>query len=503
MRTGPQDRASPPRRGRPVYNDTHMVHVIDDRPAPETRWQQIGQVVTAHVVMLRDSGVFDSAVLAALLVALDGVSRTRPPEPGGTADWIGAFDERLDAVTPPGAVGAAAVGRVTTDVAASVSRLAVRRELLDTGSALAGLRQGLHELALAHVTTQIPAYAVSQPVQPTTFGHFLGGVIGPLARAGASLPGLYAEVNRSPLGAGAMASVAVEIDRERVAGLLGFDDLIVNTFDAVAAVDHLASVASWAEGVAVSLRRFLAELLIWLRTEPTAFRLDERWTGSDPALPGWTPPAGVERLVQGTRWIEGLASQVRSVTHAAPYAPVMDHDPLLDPLLAALTGLRTLLDTSRDLLTTGLDVNRAYLANRTGRGHVTTGDLAQLLIDEERVEPAAARAIAAMTVRRAKEAGLEASGITTEMIDAAALMLLGRDLGIEFEVISRYLAPRRFLDRRQATGGPTAPATRAYLDQEQRRLAADRRWQGDAARRLDDAAAELDRLVNDAIADAE
>ncbi|MGI8642624.1 MAG: lyase family protein [Thermomicrobiales bacterium] len=480
-----------------------MIDLTGSQAQPLRTWQQISRVVTAHVVMLRDAGVFDDPVLAALLSGLDGVGRASPPPGGNTVRWILDFDERLDAVTPPGAVGGAAVGRATADVVAAVSRIGLRQELLETATALANLRQGLHDLARAHVTTQMPAYAGSQPVQPTTFGHFLGGIIGPLTRAAANLPPLYAEVNRSPLGAATMVSGPIAVDRERVAGLLGFDDLIANTFDAVAAVDHVASIASWAETVAAAIRRFLDELLVWLRTEPGSFRLDERWTAFDLGLPGWTPPAAIECLIQDARRIEGLAGQARTLAHASPFAPVTNPDRLLEPLTAALTELWTLLDTSRDLFTTGIEVNRAYLATRAGRGHVTSGDLTQLLIDEEGIEPATARAITALTVRRAKEEGLEASGITSDMIDAAALMHLGRDLGIEFEVISRYLAPRRYLDRRQATGGPSAAATRAYLDQVQSQLATDQRWQQEAEGRLTTAAAELDDLVQDMLAKSE
>lgn len=477
------------------------MHLLPERPTPATTWQLISRIVTGHVVMLRDLGVFDDPVLVALLSAMDSVSRGQPPERGSLAAQIVAFDERLDAQTPPGAVGAAAVGRATTEVATTVSRLRLRQGLLSTAISLATLRQGLHDLASAHVTTQMPAYAGSHPVQPTTFGHVLGGIIGPLTRAGITLPPLYLQINRSPMGAGTMVSGAVAVDRERVAGLLGFDALVANTFDAVAAVDHVAAVASWVEGVAAAIRRFLEELLVWIRTEPGSFRLDERWTAYDPGLPGWAPPAGVSHLVQDAHRIAALADQARTVAHASQYAPITDPDGLTEPLAAALRELTSLLDASRDLVTTGIEVNRAYLANRAGRGHVTSGDLAQLLIDEEGIEPATARVITALTVRRAKEEGLEASGISSDMIDAAALMHLGRDLGIEFEVISRYLAPRRFLDRRQTTGGPTAAATRAYLEAAQQDLATAQRWQAEVEGRLSNAATELDRLVEGIIAD--
>ncbi len=141
-----------------------------------------------------------------------------------------------------------------------------------------------------------------------------------------------------------------------------------------------------------------------------------------------------------------------------------------------------------------LEVNRAYLANRAGRAHTTSGHLADFLMTEEGLEPAAARNIAALTISRAIPAGVEVSGITPEMIDAAALAVIGRELGVEVEQISRHLAPRRFIERRTATGSPSPAATHAFLDQERLRLGADTRWREEASARISAAFAELDRI---------
>lgn len=477
--------------------------MTSDQAQPTRIWQGIGRIVTAHVIMLRDIGIFDDPVLAALLTALDGVGRAQPPDLSSTVEALAAFDERLDAITPPGTVGAAAVGRATPEIAAALSRLALRQEVLDVANPLAGLRQALLRRAAEHATTQMPAYSGSPMTQPTTYAHFLGGLIGALGRAGARLPTLHGEVNRSPLGAGTMVSTAVPVDRERVAGLLGFNGLIVNTFDAVAAVDHLALLAGWTEDVAASVRRFLSDLLVWLRTEPDSFRLADHWMRSDPGLPAIMFPVGIERLVGKAREVEGWARYARSLAHEAGYSPLSDDDAMLNSVCDAFSGLRALLHGTEELFASGLEVNRAYLASRSGRGHTTSEDLAHLLIEEEGIEPAAARAITALTVRRAKAEGREASGITPEMIDAAALITLGRDLGIEFELVSRYLAPRRFLERRQATGGPAVAATRAYLDQEWLRLEADQRWHDETARQITAAEGELDRLVQGVLAEAE
>ena len=77
--------------------------------------------------------------------------------------------------------------------------------------------------------------------------------------------------------------------------------------------------------------------------------------------------------------------------------------------------------------------------------------------------PSEAEQIAALTISRARDQGLEAAGITADLIDGAAMMVIGRELKVEFEAISRYLAPRRFIERRTALGAPSPDAVRTFV----------------------------------------
>lgn len=441
-------------------------------------WRAIGDAITAHVVMLCDVSVLDDAAGAALLRALDGVINGEPAAAPTPSALVAAFDERLDALTAAGIVGASGVGRVRGEVVATVVRLLLRQDLLDLAEASEGTRRALLDLADQQLFTLMPAFSGGQAAQPTTLAHFLGGIIAPLGRAGTRLQRAYATVNHSPLGAGALASVGLPIDRERTAALLGCDAPIANTYDAVSAVDHLVESTEAATLIAVNLRRFVAEWLSWYRAEPQAFRLAEEWFAiSDPAVPQLRPPSGMEEIVIGARRIEGEAATVSRVTSEAPYGPVTV---TLENLLA-LTR-RVLTETAQlaarvERLAAAIEINRAYLGNRAGRDHTTTSDLADFLMAEEALDPVAARSIAQMTVRKAVETGIEASGITPAMIDASALLILGRELGIELERLGRSLAPRRVLERRVALGGPAPDATRRYLSLERTRLQADHRWQ--------------------------
>jgi argininosuccinate lyase len=160
-----------------------------------------------------------------------------------------------------------------------------------------------------------------------------------------------------------------------------------------------------------------------------------------------------------------------------------------------LAASADLLTRATTLIEGGVEVNRAYLANRAGRDHTTTSDLADFLMLEEGIDPGAARNIALMTVRQAMSQGIEASGITPAMIDANALLVIGRELGVEIEAIGRALAPRRFLEKRVVPGGPAPDATRDYLDLERAKLLADERWVAETGEHLARVNATLDELV--------
>ena len=468
-------------------------------------WSTTSRVIAAHIVMLRDAMVLDEASAGVLLTALDGVSRGEPDQVTGFAEVIAAVDQRLDALAPLSATGAGAVGRGSAEVAAAVARLLLRADLLRLAGAVNGARRALIEFAGEHVFTLMPAHASGLPVQPTSLAHFLGGVIAPLARSVAALRSGYQIVNQSPLGAGWLASTGLPVDRDRIADLLGFEGVVVNTFDAVSSVDYLAVAATAGADAAAPVARFLAEVLAWLRSEPTAVRLDETWlAATDPGLPQFRPATGVERLVQQARRIAGDADTTRRLLETAPYGPAT-------PTLAAtvpdarriLANAADLAESAAALVSGGLEVNRAYLANRAGRDHTTTSDLADFLMLEEGLDPGSARNIALMTVRQAMSQGIEASGITPQMIDSHALLVIGRELGIEIEAIGRALAPRRFLEKRTVPGGPAPDATRDYLDLERARLLADDRWVTETGAHLGRVDAALDDLVAELVANVD
>jgi argininosuccinate lyase len=332
----------------------------------------------------------------------------------------------------------------------------------------------------------MPVWSESTPLQPTNFAHVLTGVTAPLGRATRRLHGTYADLDRSPLGAGALAGPGLSVDREETADLLGMEGPVESTFDALAAVDLLVAVGADAAFVAVPIRRLLDELLLWRRTDPQALRFDDELLApQDPNLPHFRPVAALDRAIARARTVEDQATTIAAETRAIPFGPTGEMaDRAAETAGAALTGATGVAQTFAALMSGPIEINRAWLARNAGRDHITTGALADFLMAEEGLDPAAARDIAALTASRAMQEGIEASGITPALIDAASLLVIGRELGIEIERLGAYLAPRRFIEKRTVLGGPAAPAIREYLTRERERLDADRVWLEEKRRRI-------------------
>jgi argininosuccinate lyase len=455
-------------------------------------WQAIANVVAAHVTMLRDQSILDDDAQAVLLGAITNV-RQAPHQSQSLQDMVIEFDERADAIAPPEVRGTTRVGRGTNDVTATVVRLLLREDLLGLLWAANAAREALIDLASAHLVTLLPAFSGGQPAQPTTFAHLLGALIAPLERGAASIISAFEVVNRSPMGAVSLGSTSLEIDPSRTADRLGLADVMSNSFDAVTATDHVVAALDASRSVIAPIARFVEELTIWLRVQPDLLQLREEALVRDPALPQSAAPKELNAVASEARSVLLRLDRARTAIESISFGPVVgpDADVFLS-VSGALNQATAFQEQTAEFLSKQLTINRAVLANRAGKGLITSSDLVDFLMLEEQLPPSAAHAIAGRVIAIVREEGREASGITPELIDSAALIVLGRELRVEFEIISRYLAPRRFIERRALPGGPAPVAMRAFLEQASVKLEKDQQWQSNAAAKVREALLSLD-----------
>lgn len=78
----------------------------------------------------------------------------------------------------------------------------------------------------------MPGYTHLQRAQPVTFAHWCLAYVEMLARDESRLQDTLKRLDVSPLGSGALAGTAYEIDRDQLAGWLGFASATRNSWTA-------------------------------------------------------------------------------------------------------------------------------------------------------------------------------------------------------------------------------------------------------------------------------
>ncbi|MCO5177054.1 MAG: lyase family protein [Thermomicrobiales bacterium] len=490
---GIKKRIPQPRREFPDAEYARDVLVPEAERAEAMLGDAVIDIYRSHILQLAEQRVIEPGEAGRALSAIDAL-----PAPGNERlDYaLNRIDERILATSQELQLGHSAEERVV-----AATRMILRREILAVGDALLALRKAMIDLAGQHSTTLILATANGQVVQPTSLGHYLAAQIGPIARASARVTEAYPRVNRSPLGAVSGMSTAMPIRRARVAERLGFDGTIDNTFDAIAATDDLTEIVAAIGGLAVEVGRMMNDLAYWSRDDVGLIVPGDEYIHHARIQPQRRDPLVLEHL---------RLAFLAQVAAPQSIATMLSGRQMLGSMTSRLTVFFEVVDVLAEaraayqLLTrvmTTLAVHRSMVAHRSHRGFSTSSELADLLAIDFRFPADQARKLAERVVIEWSEEGGEATTLTSEFIDSIALREIGREVGIEQEMLAKCLSPKRFVERRAEQGGPAPAAVTSQLDRATFALNHDRGWVREQRQQIDDAIERLHERCREIIAD--
>lgn len=383
-----------------------------------------------------------------------------------TADDLIHPLRRVETLALSRADGVLRLGTAVEEIIATAARMVTRDAALDVQLQLTEVRSALIRLSNQHLNTLIVLVANGQSVQPTSLAHYLLALATRLRRDGERLTLAYDCVNSSPMGGVAGVSSAITLDRRLVAELLGFDGVLENALDAVSGTDWMLECAAVAQRIALTIDGFLADLRIWSRDDIGTIVPSPGFTHVGTRQPHRADPAVLDHLHLRVAELSALPTRIGALLIGLP---LLGSDTIRLTALGTLRGgfelARETLMLVRDLVLS-LDVNRAMVANRTNRGFSTSSELAELFAIDLKLPVHQAFALAEQVVSEALQRGLDATTLRTDLIDQIALREIGRELGIEPELLSRCLAPKRFVERRDGAGGPAPHAVAPALQQE-------------------------------------
>ena len=400
----------------------------------------------AHVTMLGEVGVLAPDETTTLV---DGLSQILDELRDGTwtpdesqEDVHMAVEARLtDLVGEVG--GKLHTARSRNDQVATDVRLWLKRRLGTLTTAVGSLVTTLLDRVEADGQVLLPGYTHLQRGQPILLGHHLLGHAWALSRDLERIRDVTARVDRSPLGACALAGTPHPIDRQQTAQLLGFSGPIENAMDAVASKDHIQETVSACAICMSTLSRMAEELVLWSSAEFALIRLDERHTTSSSIMPQKRNPDGAELIRGEASVVFGNLQALLTLTKAMPLAYNRDlqHErkPLIESVLRTMASVQLLAAMWRRL-----DVRTARFESELCGDFSLATELADLLV-ERGVPFREAHRVVAQAVRWCEERG----GNLTLLDGGAAQQFhpkLPSDLGL-------WLDPRAAVERRTSFGG--------------------------------------------------
>lgn len=270
-------------------------------------------------------------------------------------------------------------GRSRNDQVATDIRLWLRNQIDRVDAELKRLQEGILTVAEREYDTIMPGFTHLQVAQPITFGHHLMAWFEMIKRDRSRFADCRQRMNRSPLGAAALAGTTYPIDRHLSAKLLGFDGPTENSLDSVSDRDFAIEFTAAASILGMHLSRFSEELVLWATPAFDFINLPDRFCTGSSIMPQKKNP-DVPELVRGkTGRLYGHLFSLLTLMKSQPLAYNKDNqedkEPLFDTVDTVLGSVRAFAD-----MIPAISSKKENMYNRTKLGFATATDLADYLV---------------------------------------------------------------------------------------------------------------------------
>ncbi|MFI4917732.1 MAG: argininosuccinate lyase [Phycisphaerales bacterium JB060] len=338
-------------------------------------------------------------------------------------------------------------GRSRNDLVSTDFRLWTRDCIDARQRELAELRRALIDLAEKHAADPMPAYTHLQPAQPVAIGHWALAYEAMLARDSARLADALDRVNECPLGCGALAGTAYDIDRHRLARNLGFARPSTNSLDAASDRDFALEALAVFAACAIHLSRLAEDMIIYNSGEFALVKLSDKVTTGSSLMPQKKNPDALELIRGKAGRIAGAHNQLLMLLKAQPLAYNKDNQEDKVALFDAAAELSMCLRVATLVIdTTSFNLDRCRA--RAAAGYANATELADYLVAKG-VPFREAHDVTGKAVRAAIQAGLPLEELPLQTLRSVHEQIDQDVFGV--------LTIEATLNKRSAFGG-TAPA---------------------------------------------
>lgn len=269
--------------------------------------------------------------------------------------------------------------RSRNDQAALDLRLYLRDEIRQIIAAITSLQTKLLEVADKHISHIMPGYTHMQRAQPVLLSHYLLAYCEMLERDKGRLKDALKRVNVLPLGSCALAGTSLPVDREYVAGLLGFEGVSSNSIDAVSDRDFAVEFLSGVSMLMMHFSRMSEELVLWSTEEFSFIELPDAFTTGSSIMPQKKNPDVAELIRGKTGRVYGGLVSVLTTMKGLPMAYNRDMQEDKVPVFDAADTVDACLNILNEMVP-NIRFNRKRMYDTALEGYSAATDIAEYLV---------------------------------------------------------------------------------------------------------------------------
>lgn len=276
----------------------------------------------AHLLSLYSSGIIDSKRTFRLIEALRNIPKDLKLDTSLEDVHMNVEYYVLKYAGVDG--GYLNLGKSRNDQVATTLRLTARRYTLQILEEICSMIGVLLHKIKGNLTTVMPGYTHLQPAQPTSLAHYFSCYAEAFLRDSRRFQDLYDRINLSPMGSAALAGTNVPIDRRKVADLLGFDEVLRNTMDAVSTRDFLLEFLSDSMIIQTGLSRMAEDLIFYSTQEAGYLSIPDELASTSSMMPQKKNPVVLEMIRAKAAALIGMLTCAGSNVKALPQSYNLD-----------------------------------------------------------------------------------------------------------------------------------------------------------------------------------
>ena len=336
----------------------------------------------AHAAMLGATGIIAKADADTLIDGLQGILNDL--ESGAlefdfSCEDIHMFVEQV-LTQRLGDVGKKLhTARSRNDQVALDLRMYLRSEIDEITALVKDVIEAITEQAEKNKSVIMPGYTHLQRAQPILFSHHLMAYAMMLLRDLGRFSDCRKRMNVSPIGCCALAGTTYATDRRMEAGLLGFDDIAMNSIDGVSDRDFCVELMSAIATLMMHLSRFSEEIILWASWEFKFIELSDAYTTGSSIMPQKKNPDMAELVRGKTGRVYGDLMAMLTTLKGLPLAYNKDMQEDKEAVFDAVETVKMCLKVFAPMLST-MNSRPDNMKKAAQGGFINATDLADYLV---------------------------------------------------------------------------------------------------------------------------